>query len=888
MAQINPPPSEITPTNFTGRSQGRPVDRTGEILFGGLADALTGAVGVADQAVRNRIEDDVYNVFDEQTESLLPLAEDFTGIDTGVGDRDVPEEIVNSGRQLKRLQNAHTSGVLSDTAYYTRLEAESKRLRAKYPGYRDVVDSTIQSVTGVRPANALRRALMSEMSQLNANAMKEANRRRNFLTDAMKNGYITWERAQGKSFEEIESIVFNNMSRRGEIERFKREASAEETSMSLRQEKARIAANQEANLFVSNSLLGGMSTLGANYQEIVQQIETFSENPETLSPDDLKNITGQLRGLRLEVERHIDAMLAQPAYSTLEESDRKAIRENALTVVDSLTQAIGAEDWTLVKQNANLIQAIEDQGALDILDTDANARLPGILKRIGMPEEYITIFGLQSGSLQALPQAIARQELMKMGAAMPDAGPRKALEKMVQGRAPQEDIDATFNQMIEVITQPGPANVRANMARKFFLDETFMAEIDPESRKQVFFKFASRDITKSINELSNTDPSLWDTYTGWVERNAVSLFQEEVNTVAGNVSRAATSAEAPQSQFMRYNPDTNEFELPQLGASTFRLFSGRAPAGSITGAPSATQARINYERLSSSLEPLNQLLRTVEPIVSEEGGDMSEFAKTLFSGTSIDVDQIVPSEGEVEGGTGEEEVRGGAFEDVFNEEDFDTVVRESGVKNVTPTEEFQRASIEKAQPISTGPDLEPEREMAISQTGFDHAVKGNFSLSPKVTEENYNATDPKLRDIIEKAAAKSGLKVQVISAARPGDPRRHGRGQAIDIQLFDASGTPIPNYQNARFFREYEKFAQIARLVQQELYPELDERFTWGGYFSGGKGKYGALDTMHFDLGGTAAGGSWDTGLTDAQKKLWKDVDSKPISFLGFHGLSDM
>ena len=61
--------------------------------------------------------------------------------------------------------------------------------------------------------------------------------------------------------------------------------------------------------------------------------------------------------------------------------------------------------------------------------------------------------------------------------------------------------------------------------------------------------------------------------------------------------------------------------------------------------------------------------------------------------------------------------------------------------------------------------------------------------------------------------------------------------------------------------------------MQMEKYPDLAQNFRWGGYFSGGKGKYGAMDLMHFDLGGSdtlgMAGGSWDKGLNDRQAALF-------------------
>ncbi|MES0168250.1 phage tail length tape measure family protein [Mesorhizobium sp. M0027] len=146
---------------------------------------------------------------------------------------------------------------------------------------------------------------------------------------------------------------------------------------------------------------------------------------------------------------------------------------------------------------------------------------------------------------------------------------------------------------------------------------------------------------------------------------------------------------------------------------------------------------------------------------------------------------------------------------------------------------------------------------------------------------NYKAgVDPRLTDILNSAALQTpGYKVDAFSGYRPGDPRFHGRGLATDLTDL-ASGKSLGNYQDASSFRAYEEFAQNARKVQMAKYPELNDEFRWGGYFGGPKGKYGAMDQMHFDLGGGKVGmggGSWAGGLNDNQRALFPGAESYGI-----------
>lgn len=132
--------------------------------------------------------------------------------------------------------------------------------------------------------------------------------------------------------------------------------------------------------------------------------------------------------------------------------------------------------------------------------------------------------------------------------------------------------------------------------------------------------------------------------------------------------------------------------------------------------------------------------------------------------------------------------------------------------------------------------------------------------------------NPRLLNLIE------GFKygkygVNPTSGYRPGDPRQHGRGQAIDIQLNDPkTGAALANYQDPSTFAAYQEYANALYRHALQTDPELAKQLRWGGYFSGGKGKYGALDLMHFDTAGQSigmAGGSWEGGLTPEQAQIW-------------------
>ncbi len=155
------------------------------------------------------------------------------------------------------------------------------------------------------------------------------------------------------------------------------------------------------------------------------------------------------------------------------------------------------------------------------------------------------------------------------------------------------------------------------------------------------------------------------------------------------------------------------------------------------------------------------------------------------------------------------------------------------------------------------------------------AILSGDGISTPLGRFNPNV-DQRLRNIIDETARRTGTNITLNSGMRPGDRRFHGRGKALDISILGPDGKPMPNYQSAEAFATYEAFAHEARRTQRELYPELNKKFRWGGYFSGGKGRYGALDLMHFDIGGAGmGGGSWEGGLTPEQRALWPGARSR-------------
>lgn len=159
-------------------------------------------------------------------------------------------------------------------------------------------------------------------------------------------------------------------------------------------------------------------------------------------------------------------------------------------------------------------------------------------------------------------------------------------------------------------------------------------------------------------------------------------------------------------------------------------------------------------------------------------------------------------------------------------------------------------------------------------------------VSPALTGEGWvdiepdvNVNSPEVQDLIRMAKAASAQTGQRLTITSGIEPRaagslQHPAGLAIDLRAYSpVTGAGLANYQSPETFSQYERVAQAMRAAQQGSFPQYNDTFRWGGYFSGGPETYGALDLMHFDVnnprGYGMAGGSFETGLTPQMRETW-------------------
>jgi hypothetical protein len=169
----------------------------------------------------------------------------------------------------------------------------------------------------------------------------------------------------------------------------------------------------------------------------------------------------------------------------------------------------------------------------------------------------------------------------------------------------------------------------------------------------------------------------------------------------------------------------------------------------------------------------------------------------------------------------------------------DYAMREAAKGGWGPWHGAPRAGVKEWEGIGK---LPPTADGGQLPTGGGKASAGGAArgVNPQLvaaSEAAYNAILP------------PGYTAKVTSGERPGDPGFHGRGTALDWQIFDPQGKPIPN-RGRDVTGLYGKGAAATLAYLQKFNPELAGKFGSGLYFGTEKGGGGELDIMHMDLGG--------------------------------------
>lgn len=635
-----------------------------EKLYSNLVNSLKVGVDNADAAVKGMIKSDVYEGVDKlrgaqgvdlaADNPLTPLNLDKASVAptagtgaagggaTGEGsqaspmDANRPPNPSGVKGDLQRLQAAYTQGKISDTHYYAQLETMNRALRARYPGYRDEVDAMVQSVTGVTPANALRKAVLSDLNTAQSSADSLAKERLSFVKSnlAYLPGDFAQKEASGNPYPMTYLIDYASKQQISELQvknytagLAAKAAAGNATSTDASQTATNIISTMNTQL-MNKSSQNGVSIQGW----LSQRIDELKNN-KSLSPDQEAKMKAEFFQFKNAYQSALTEMWGQKlspdskltlASALNDPGKQKSISEQAMAQFDLIEKALTDKDLGLLHAAENTLRSMNNSDARAINEKYPTVRaLSAIAAMPGMSNVLQNVLTTQPGkygeALNQLSQALTIHNItggvhspngqttisddLKVWAATPGGNTPQGMQKFLQDRVNEVNNPAL------------PMENKILAAKKIFGEENMKMIFkyrDADSQFKAFSMLTSPEVTKTMLAAKDKDPELWKSYSLWAQNSFAQSYRQLVNNLKGadsNVwlgvkwdSKAAQYTVVPTEDGLK-----KANQMPVGAGSVIRIIEGWRGSN-----------------IESSVDKVNQGIKQLEPILKANGFNPSE------------------------------------------------------------------------------------------------------------------------------------------------------------------------------------------------------------------------------------------------------------------------
>lgn len=597
--------------NYLGYSQGTGPNRAFEALFEGIGNVVKTGMDAKDRQIRQDIQDRSRKMFDGVNQEFgLDAPKLPSGMDVDVD-------------KINTLQRAMEQGKISETNYYGRLATLTKQMRTKFPGYEDVVDDTIASVTGTRPANAYRDALLSEVNAINAGMSESAKNDREWAEQNQEWISIVapdfFENAGKYDLKKVRSEVARMQGEKVLIQREIDQLSLIEKTEGVNSTRAEKTISKDFSFAVDAAV---NASLGANSEGFQETINNFINGGMKAAELDkfVKDLTVAENNLRTQL-----LAKGRKDYSSYLTQDKinKAV-EDALAPIKMAKESLLGGDFKAAVRYATINKAIADETLQEMFKSDPRfvsaAGLSEINKNVS--EEIINTIAADNPGTLGL-EAAGRVML----------GDKQVLGKVLEGgnsKVARATIDALPK---SIIGHTGDKQSFKNIVDGMFGPSApeFMLKIKPEDRKTLYMKFLDPQITASIK--AKGSPEDMQKYASWALEKFSSI--QEFKLAAGELGDSLAGVD------IQFDDKTKRFVMVEdVGKQIDQnLFEGIVP---IIGPQLVYKNAYLYKQKVKALESLNGALSVLEPVLDASGMDTNKTVQKLIHDLNVNLEDGMP------------------------------------------------------------------------------------------------------------------------------------------------------------------------------------------------------------------------------------------------------
>lgn len=633
MARFTQPIAPTQDPNYAGMSRALPsweaqsaVNRSTSGAIDNLSKLIEGGVKGTDTMLQTDIRDGLYKdidaVRDKSTDDALTAATQAAGGGAAAGPTiqqkdqfqpdspNVPPDAAAAIGGLKSMRDATLQGNLADSHYYMNLEAVASKYRARYPGYREQIDNMISQITGVDPANAMRRnaiQLLENTQKLNSEGQTK-----------MFNVYHTDQQYfealhPGMTFQQFMQNPYGYMSEAGNLKASKLKMESDKMALDMSQTQDKVAGTNAEKLFTNEANLYVSTFVSGTLNKLKEQGMNLTAQGANANPTEVAQFLAQATQLKTQMETQIDGLATRPlregsanSYSTFMHDPTKIaqIKTAALAPIDTIIQAVGGKDYITANAAANINKMRTDQTWMKLSQLVPEAEIYGGLRRGIGDQTTGQVLAMSNGAgLTPLTKAVTDTTWLSIAnpnATKPPVSASQAAASLAETNPVNPGrVNKMTVQGIMTLAGHDDPKIAARAVQSLYGDPQFFANIKDSEKAQVFGSMTSPAFTQKMVQLRKADPASFDKYVNWAQTNGVTVFKDGIDNL-----QSAT-------EYNRYNV-TFDPKTMQFTAQTKPEY---APTN-MSGHPLPDNAQTYVSKI-------NQLGASLAPILKEKYGDQA-------------------------------------------------------------------------------------------------------------------------------------------------------------------------------------------------------------------------------------------------------------------------
>lgn len=630
MAEFNPEPQKTTDPSYLSLSKPTKdyaVDRSYERLFQGIGDFITAGVQGTDINIKRSADKEVYESMDRVRDQTI-------------------SQLENS---LNHLTSAKDQGALKESDYWTRLDSEVRKIRSRYPGYREHIDQSVAQIVGGTPANSRRSELQNELEKKLSGGSSDYDKQLTFLRQNLEHlrpgeAAILAQTAYGRqiapdemsrmysSIYERSKLKADNDLKKSGIDVYQAETGAKKTNAIHESYgiAARIVQDQLKNITTE------LKIDPVRWNRIIN-------NEELPKPEEIEYIRRGLNTFERRVSDLLDMELKTPyrpggrSPSAVIGDDKEVqqVIANALSPITRIKNFIGNKEFGLAEAQNRVIAGIKTDATYRLLAQKPElATVDGLRDMLG--NEGFTYLLSQRGPdgkvNQLQPRIIESMNLIDLNRTFQFPTPegmqakidRSASEvgRPLTSQELRSKFDAYQRPFVDPETKP---EAKIKMAADMFGPASLgvLSNWDQKDHVKAFSYWISPEVTKNMLELKNKGgegEQAWKNYKMWAISNFSNLLQNDARAVQEGIEyRQYVDIKWTGEQFSAKPTPKAEAELRNLNVA-------------VNPYNVLDQIEMYFTRGTiTAMNNLNEMIRSMKPILEADKQDLGTEVVSLLN-----------------------------------------------------------------------------------------------------------------------------------------------------------------------------------------------------------------------------------------------------------------